>query len=109
MFFRTKWDLLEYLGKDRKDVRYIDRLMVKDIVEKVAWGYELHDPDKEEIERLKKYTYFTYPDYDSKEYESYIMNLYLSYTGPFSSYHIETALKEAGEELDEVIILMEIS
>jgi hypothetical protein len=54
MFFRTKWDLLEYLGKDRKDVRYIDRLMVKDIVEKVAWGYELHDPDKEEIERLKR-------------------------------------------------------
>ena len=54
MFFRTKWDLLEYLGKDRKDVRYIDRLMVKGIVEKVSWGYEFHDPDKEEIERLRK-------------------------------------------------------
>jgi hypothetical protein len=27
--FNTKGDLLEHLGKDRKDVRYVDRLMLK--------------------------------------------------------------------------------
>lgn len=52
--FSTKWDLLEHLGKDRKDVRYVDRLMLKWVVEKKEWKYILHDPQQEEIERLKK-------------------------------------------------------
>ena len=51
--FSTKWDLLEHLGKDRKDVRYVDRLMLKWVVEKKEWKYILHDPQQEEIERLK--------------------------------------------------------
>lgn len=52
--FSTKGDLLEHLGKDRKDVRYVDRLMLKWVVEKKEWKYILHDPQQEEIERLKK-------------------------------------------------------
>jgi len=52
--FSTKWDLLEHLGKNRKDVRYVDRLMLKWVVEKKEWKYILHDPQQEEIERLKK-------------------------------------------------------
>ena len=51
--FSTKWDLLEHLGKDRKDVRYVDRLMLKWVVEKKEWKYILHDPDKEEIASLR--------------------------------------------------------
>ena len=52
--FRTKWDLLEYLGKDRKDVRYVDRLMLKWVVEKKEWKYILHDPKQEEITRQQE-------------------------------------------------------
>lgn len=51
--FSTKWDLLEHLGKDRKDVRYVDRLMLKWVVEKKEWKYILHDPQQEEIASLR--------------------------------------------------------
>ena len=52
--FSTKWDLLEHLGKDRKDVRYVDRLMLKWVVEKKEWKYILHDPQQEEIAKQKE-------------------------------------------------------
>ena len=51
--FKTKKELLEYLWKKGNDNKLVDRLMVKGIVEKVDGWYILHDPDKEEIERLK--------------------------------------------------------
>lgn len=65
--------------------------------------------DKEEIDRLKKYTYFSYPEYECKEYESYVMHQFMSYNGPFDRYHMESTLKENGEELDKVIILLTIN
>ena len=52
MRFKTKWDLLEHLWKDRTYVRYVDKLMSKDIVYMVDWEYEYNDPYDEE---LKKY------------------------------------------------------
>ena len=52
--FSTKWDLLEHLGKDRKDVRSVDRLMLKWVVEKKEWKYILHDPKQEEITRQQE-------------------------------------------------------
>lgn len=51
--FKTKKELLEYLWKKGNDNKLVDRLMLKGIVEKVDGWYILHDPDKEEIERLK--------------------------------------------------------
>jgi len=51
--FSTKGDLLEHLGKDRKDVRYVDRMMLKWVVEKKDWKYILHDSQQEEITRLR--------------------------------------------------------
>lgn len=62
-----------------------------------------HD-DTKEIERLKKFTYYCYPDYSSKEYDSFVIKQYLSYQGPFNKLHIE----ETVEDLDEIVILMEI-
>lgn len=54
MRFRTKWELLEYLGKDKKYVRLIDRMMVKGAVTMVDWEYEYNDPIKEEVNMLKE-------------------------------------------------------
>lgn len=53
MIFKTKWELLEYLGEDKKYVRLIDRMMVKGEVNKTPDGYEYIDKDREEIERLR--------------------------------------------------------
>ena len=53
MIFRTKWELLEYLGEDKKYVRLIDRMMVKWEVSKTSEWYEYIDKDREEIERLR--------------------------------------------------------
>jgi predicted nucleic acid-binding Zn-ribbon protein len=53
MIFKTKGELLEYLGEDKKYVRLIDRMMVKWEVNKTPDGYEYIDKDREEIERLK--------------------------------------------------------
>lgn len=51
--FKTKKELLEYLWKKGNDNKLVDRLMVKGIVEKVDGWYILHDPQQEEIDRLK--------------------------------------------------------
>ena len=50
MRFKTKWDLLEHLWKDRTYVRYVDKLMLKDIVYMVDWEYEYNDPYDDEIQ-----------------------------------------------------------
>ena len=51
--FKTKKELLEYLWKKGNDNKLVDRLMVKGKVEKVDGWYILHDPQQEEIEKLK--------------------------------------------------------
>lgn len=53
MRFKTKWDLLEHLWKDRTYVRYVDKLMLRDIVSMVDWEYEYNDPYDEEIQGYK--------------------------------------------------------
>ena len=54
MRFKTKWDLLEHLWKDRTYVRYVDKLMLRDIVCMVDWEYEYNDPYEDEMEELRK-------------------------------------------------------
>ena len=54
MRFKTKWDLLEHLWKDRTYVRYVDKLMLRDIVYMVDWEYEYNDPYEDEMEELRK-------------------------------------------------------
>lgn len=51
MRFKTKWDLLEHLWKDRTYVRYVDKLMLRDIVSMVDWEYEYNDPYDEELRK----------------------------------------------------------
>lgn len=54
MIFRTKGELLEYLGKDKKYVRLIDRMIVKGEVV-MKWGvYEYDDPVNELKVRVKE-------------------------------------------------------
>lgn len=54
-YYQTKWDLLESQGKDRKDVRWVDRQMVKGYIEHNVDGYYfVIDYLKEEVGRLKK-------------------------------------------------------
>ena len=53
MKFRKKGELLEYLGKDKKDVRLIDRMIVRGEVKRENSMY-IYEDDKEVIEWLKK-------------------------------------------------------
>ena len=53
MKFRKKGELLEYLGKDRKDVRLIDRMIVRGEVKREN-GMYIYESDAEVIEELKK-------------------------------------------------------
>ena len=63
----------------------------------------------EEIERLKKYSFFSYPDYDSAEFESYILNHAISFQGPFSEYIIKESVKKSNQELSDIVILLDIN
>lgn len=57
--FSTKAELLKHLGKNEKDNKLVDRMMLKGLVYKESWMYVLVDKDteikklKEEIKRLK--------------------------------------------------------
>lgn len=54
-YFESKWSLLEYLGKDRKDVRLVDRLIVKREVGKNERGYYVvREAWKERVEELER-------------------------------------------------------
>lgn len=58
MRFWTKKELLEHLGKDRKDVRLVDRMVARGEVERVSWGYEYLGSAKRweaDLELKKKY------------------------------------------------------
>lgn len=63
MEFRTKWELLEYLGQDKKYVRLVDRMIVKGEVEIVDWVYVYNKVDdskdtvkllEDEVKKLKE-------------------------------------------------------
>lgn len=54
MEFRTKWELLEYLGQDKKYVRLIDRMIVKGEVKVDRWWYIYEKPEDEEIKKLRE-------------------------------------------------------
>ena len=51
--FTTKAELLKHLGKNEKDNKLVDRMMLKGLVYKESWMYVLVDKDLE-IERLKE-------------------------------------------------------
>ena len=51
--FATKAELLKHLGKNEKDNKLVDRMMLKGLVYKESWMYVLVDKDLE-IERLKE-------------------------------------------------------
>lgn len=60
------------------------------------------------MDELKNFSYFCYPDYNCKEYESFLLHQFLSFQGPFDEYHIKNSVKESGEELDSIVILLDI-
>ena len=51
--FTTKAELLKHLGKNEKDNKLVDRMILKGLVYKESWMYVLVDKDME-IERLKE-------------------------------------------------------
>ena len=51
--FSTKAELLKHLGKNEKDNKLVDRMILKGLVYKESWMYVLVDKDLE-IERLKE-------------------------------------------------------
>ena len=67
--------------------------------------------NKEEIDRLSKYQYWSCPDYTCKEFESFILSHAVSYNGFSDKYTFECELKEHPEEspLDYICILLRIS
>ena len=51
--FSTKAELLKHIGKNEKDNKLVDRMMLKGLVYKESWMYVLVDKDTE-IKRLKE-------------------------------------------------------
>ena len=51
--FTTKAELLKHLGKNEKDNKLVDRMMLNGLVYKESWMYVLVDKDTE-IKRLKE-------------------------------------------------------
>ena len=64
--------------------------------------------NSEEVERLKKYVYFSYPDTHCEEYDSAIIRHAVSYTGLFTEYDIEENVKSNGEDFDSIVVLMSV-
>ena len=73
--------------------------------------------DKEEIDRLREYTYITFPDNTCKEYDSFMIQAITRY-GLFDEYCIERAVKEhvnkennpdkTNQEYSKTVIIMRI-
>ena len=73
--------------------------------------------DKEEIERLKEYTYITFPDTTCKEYDSFMIQSIIRF-GEFDDFYIERAVKEnvnkennpdkTNQEYENTVIIMKI-
>lgn len=101
-------EIVEYLeDSDHWDYYFSERYTETEYSIKLSTA--IKNNDTEELERLKKFNYFSYPDYNCKEYDSSILHKFINYNGPFDSYCIEHALKENNEELDDIVILLEIS
>lgn len=64
--------------------------------------------DTEEINRLKKFIFYSYPDYSSDEYVYFLLNQYISFYGPFNEYTIKDILKDEYKNFKESIIIMEV-
>lgn len=54
MWFRTKKEVLEYLGKDCKDVRYVNRKVAKGEIKEVDGWYELVDIQWDRLRELEE-------------------------------------------------------
>lgn len=101
-----------YTTEDIADYLNTGEPYFSDYYSETEYGLKLStavkNDDKEEIDKLKKYSYFSYPDYECREYESFVMHQFMSYNGPFDNYHIEHSLKDNGEELEDIVILLTI-
>ena len=68
------------------------------------------DKDEEELKRLKKFVFYSYPDYNSKNYLAYQLSTYILWDGLFSEQNIKDSVKEnTGEEVKDIVFLMHIS
>lgn len=68
----------------------------------------LRSNDTEELDRLKGFIFYSYPDYTSDNYISSIINSYITWNGPFSVYSMEDAIKDSGTgEYKNMVIFME--
>ena len=54
MKFKTKGELLEYLGKNRTDNKLVDRMIIRWEVNKTSEGYEYNTPAEDFSEREKE-------------------------------------------------------
>ena len=75
-YYRTKGDLLESQGKDRADVRWVDRQMAKWMIGHNEDGfYFIMDYYREEIENLKKEKKSEWVNVDMDKYKAYVKQL----------------------------------
>lgn len=65
--------------------------------------------DEETINELKKFSFFSYPKYNSVEYDSFILSHFLSFNGPLDEYTIKSSLGDDADKFEEVVILLNIS
>lgn len=105
-------EIMDYVNNDNKyDYYFSNKYDVEE------FGFVLKSAidkgDKEEIDRLKNYQFFSYPDYSSKEYLSNFIYEAVSYNGPFDEYIMKSHIndqKDIKEEdkYKETVIIMTI-
>lgn len=86
---------------------YNERYSIKEYAIKVANALR-HD-NKELLDELKQFDFFTYPDYESAEYNNFFLVQSTGFSGPFSDYHMESVLKDNGIKYKDFIYIMTVS
>jgi len=96
-------DIIAYF--EEKESEY-DEFYYSDRISTESYSIQLEtaikSDNKEEIERLKKYTYFRYLDRNSIEFDSFLIKK------SFDEYEIKYLLEKHGKEVDKILILLSI-
>lgn len=98
-------EVTEYIqDKESLDFYYTEYYSPTEYGMKLATA--VNSNDEEQIKWLKSFVFFTYPDYNSIEYDTYYIKKFI--WNCMDDYYIENRLKDHGQELDKIVILLRI-
>ena len=102
-------DALYYLNKikeedDYENIYFHKKYTIEEYA--LATNNAIRENDEKKIKELSDYVYFSYPDYNSKEYESFLVQNYIK--DSVELYEMEKHIRSAGEDLLDIGIVLDI-